>query len=120
MTRTGAFCACTNAPVSTTTANARSVLPTLPTLPTLPSPCFHEFPDGAENIGSIDVALRVHGHAFCERGRVGIRVWTRIRDERLHGAVAGAADADAAPRALIHAVAHRQRGHARRRATVTR
>src|SRR5688572_29727738 len=127
MTRSGAFWACTTAAVTAIAASVRNVLPTPPTLLTLPTlpPVLprgpHKLPHGSKNIRPVDVALRVHRHPFGERGAAGVGIRTRVGDERLHRAVAGAADADAAACAGVHAVAGaRQAEDAGVRAAVAR
>src|SRR5688572_28694397 len=111
MTRSGAFWACTTAAVTAIAASVRSVLPTPPTLLTLPTlppvlpRCPHKLADRSQDIGAVHIALRVHRHPFGERGAAGVGIRTGVGDERLHRAVAGAAEADAAACAGVHAVA---------------
>src|SRR5689334_8390736 len=115
MTRNGAGCARTNTAVSNATTNAP------PAHLLIGSPAlFHELPNGAVDVGTVHVAVRIHRHALGERRGAGIRIRAGVGDERFHGAVARAADADAAARADVHAVAGRQRGHAGEGPTVAR
>src|SRR6266436_4823024 len=68
------------------------------------SSLLNKFSDIAEKIRAVHVAFGIHRHAFRQARAAGVWIWTCVRDEILDGSVRGAADANAALRALVKAV----------------
>src|SRR4029079_9781227 len=66
---------------------------------------FHKLAHIHQEVRTVDVALHVGRDTLCQRRHAGVGIWAWIGNEARHFAVAGAADANAAPDAGVVAVA---------------